>query len=307
MKKGFTFIEMIFVIVIMGILAKFGAEIFRNVYLNYNQSLVNNKLQTDTTVAIQQITNRLQYRIKDSVIARDSSGFKALSDMNSTDTYNILEWVGYDIDGWLGDGGSTNPTWSGFIDVDDASAIASANTAGTAYLKSTGTDTTRIQAVINNLSGTTGTNGINNSAIFFTGANSDINTDYGWDTTATPTDQNDTAAHRIKSVAAQIERLATNMSGINKFRGTDIYEQYKLSWTAYALELNTTSGDLTLHYNYQPWSGDAYTDGNSSLIMKHVSTFKFQGAGDIIKLQLCVSDNNMTGDQYSLCKEKAIF
>jgi prepilin-type N-terminal cleavage/methylation domain-containing protein len=297
MKKAFTFIEMIFVIVIMGILAKFGSEIFRNVYMNYTMSVTNNKLQTDTEDTIQQIANRLQYRIKDSVIARDATTFNPISDLNGSKTYTVLEWVGYDIDGWLGDGTGTTPTWSGFIDVDDF-VNANVNTlVSPASDFSTGG---RVDTVIQALSTST----IEDAAIFFTGANTDARTDYGWDT-AYAYDQSDTAAHRITSAVAN--RIAPTAG--DDFSGVDVYEQYKLAWTAYALELSA-DGNLTLYYDYQPWRGESYSNASPALLMQNVETFKFQAVGDIIKLQVCVSDEDITGEGdggYSICKEKAVF
>ena len=292
MKRGFTFIEMIFVIVVMGILASFGAEIFRNVYLNYMLSSTNNRLQEDTENAIQQIANRLQYRIKNSVIASNAAGgFVALP---SATNQTVLEWVGYDIDGWLGDA-ATSPTWSGFIDV-DINAIPNVN-----VLASPASDFQaggRIDTVIQNLSSSS----IANAAIFFTGANSNIATQYGWGVVA-QNEQSTTAAHRIGNAAA-VNQI---VPGVDDFSGVDVYEQYQLSWTAYALVLSA-NGDLNLYYDYQPWEGETYANVAPRLLMQNVDTFKFQGVGDMIKLQVCVNDNNILGDGgYSLCKEKAIF
>lgn len=301
MRKAFTFIEMIFVIVILGILAKFGSEIFRNVYLNYNLSVTNNKLQTDTEAAIEQIANRLQYRVKNSVIAKDSATnlFHGISAPPTVaGNYTVLEWVGYDIDGWLGDDTATTPTWSGFIDVDDF-ANANANT-----LVSPASDFTaggRIDNIIDGLSD--GNSSVTDAAIFFTGTNTDIQFDYGWNGAA-QNEQNNTASHLV-GAAGVVDRI---VPGVDDFSGVDVYEQYKLSWTAYALELNGNT--LRLYYNYQPWQGERYNDANikSAILMENVETFKFQGIGDIIKVQICVNDNNITGDGgYAICKEQAIF
>ena len=95
-SKAFTMLELVFVIVIMGILAKFGAELFRNIYETYISSSIQNRMQADTELALQQISNRLQYRIKDSVIARtDAATFQGLP--SATGNEVILEWIGYDI------------------------------------------------------------------------------------------------------------------------------------------------------------------------------------------------------------------
>lgn len=70
----------------------------------------------------------------------------------------------------------------------------------------------------------------------------------------------------------------------------------------------TNDGNLTLYYNYRPWEGQKYTDGNSSLIMQNVDTFQYRAVGDLIKVQLCVKDGNISSDGgYSVCKEKTIF
>ncbi len=307
MKKGFTFIEMLFVIVILGILAKFGSEIFRNVYQNYNQSTANNELQINTELVIQQIANRLQYRIKDSMIARvPGVGFDSVT--SAAPNATVFEWIGYDIDGWLGNdrGGAetySKPTWTGFIDLD---AVDTAN-ADEDTLFSPETDTGEVNTVIASLSPSGA--GVVNAAIFFTGENSDVQTDYGWQGAALTT-QNNVAAHRI-TTGANVQQL-DDATGAD-FNATDIYEQYKLAWTAYALSIENcdASGEiceLVLYYDYQPWQGETYNgNGTQALLMQNVTTAKLQAIGDMLNLQVCVSENNITGSEYSICKEKVIF
>jgi type II secretory pathway pseudopilin PulG len=300
-------LELIFVIVIMGILAKFGAEIFRNVYDTFTRTTVNNRLQTETELTLKQLSNRLHYRIKNSVIGRvNATTWSGISSVNTNAT--VLEWIGYDIDGWLGNthGGTLNynrPTWTGLIDVD---ALDTAN-ADNNTLFSPGSDTGQINTVINAVSG--GGTGITNSAIFFTGANADVQEHFGWDSAAI-VEQNGTAAHRI-TTGVNVQQFD---AAVDNFIGVDIYEQYKLSWTAYAVSIEDFDGDgaaeeLVLYYDYQPWEGEAYTTGTSVLLLENVDTFKFQGVGDLIKLQICVNDGNILNEAggYSLCKEKAIF
>jgi len=54
------------------------------------------------------------------------------------------------------------------------------------------------------------------------------------------------------------------------------------------------SGDdfnLTLYYNYQPWENETYHDGKSTLLIEHVSTFRFTQIGETIRLKLCIHDD----------------
>lgn len=77
---------------------------------------------------------------------------------------------------------------------------------------------------------------------------------------------------------------------------------------------NSGNGTLTLYYDYQPWLGDTYLlrhDGTvpeSAILMQDVDTFQFRAVGDLIKVQLCVRDSNISRDGgYSICKEKTVF
>ena len=304
-SNAFTMLELIFVIVVMGIIGVVGANIFRTTYDNYISTSVNNRLHAETELALQQISNRLQYRIKDSVIARvNNLTFDGLSSAVSTTTYNTIEWIGYDIDGWQGEWNATagfnRPTWSGFIDVDDF--IPAANYNGP--LSSPGTNTGRVDAIIQELGSST----INNAAIFFIGANSNVQTDYGWEGTAQD-EQNNTAAHRI-TTGANIDDLNAS---VDNFSNVDVYEQYRLAWTAYALNVEDSDGDgdndLVLYYDYQPWEGDTFDNqGTGDLLLKNVDTVQVQAIGDVIKVQICAHDENTFGSgRYALCKEKVIF
>lgn len=226
-RKAFTMIELIFVIVVIGIIAKFGVEFLIQAYNGYTFSVVQNKLQTQTETALEQITNRLQYRIKPSIIVRDNdnfANFRSLANATNNGKETILEWVGYDIDGLRGDwNGTMNiPTWSGFIDLKGSTPP---NT-----ILSPMTRDANVTAMINALSGSA-TIGIAQSAIFFIGGNSDVN-GFGWDGN-TIVDQSKTM-HRINAAGSNIT------PAVSSFSGVDIYEYYQLAWTAYALVWNGT-------------------------------------------------------------------
>ncbi|MDD2358478.1 MAG: prepilin-type N-terminal cleavage/methylation domain-containing protein [Thiovulaceae bacterium] len=229
-RKAFTMIELIFVIVVIGIIAKFGVEFLIQAYNGYIFSAVQNKLQTQTETALEQIANRLQYRIKSSIIVRDdnnnnfANNFRSLANANNLGHETILEWVGYDIDGLRGNWNGTMyvPTWSGFIDL--------AGSTPPDTILSPMTQDTNITTMINALSGNP-LIGVAQSAIFFIGGNSDIN-GFGWDGNAI-TDQSK-IIHPIHAAGSNIT------PAVGSFSGVDIYEYYQLAWTAYALVWNGT-------------------------------------------------------------------
>ena len=290
LRNAFSMIELIFVIVIMGIIAKFGTEFLAESYKSFIFSKVNNTLQANSATSVEFIASRLQHRIKDSIISRkDATTFETLA--QTKDGYNILEWVANDIDGFRG---LSNPYWSAIIDVNHPNASAT-------RLISPQTDTSKSDKLISILSD--GDSSLNQSALYFIGSNNDINA-YGWDGNAL-TDQTG-VLHPIKS-STELNEFIPREGGTqntNSFSGTDIYEYYKLVWTANALIVDNDK-NLFYYYDYQPWNGERYTDGKKSLVMRNVSTFRAMAIGSIIKIQICVKSDLV--EEYSLCKEKTIF
>ena len=295
-RTAFSMIELVFVIVILAIIGKFGVSFLFQAYNSFIGSKVNNELQAESESAIEFSASRLQYRIKDSVVIRrdlNDSNVTAIADANDSN-YTALEWVGTDIDGFRGD---KLPNWSGIIDLDS-------NDTNSSSLYSPETNTTKendfIQALSNN------TTDINHSAIYFLGSDSDIHTGYGWENNITDQNQTMHPINSDKNISIFVP-ASTTTGGFH-----DVGEQYKLAWSAYALSLEdyntaTKMGNLYFYYNFQPWNGDKLTDANisKSLLMKNVRTFQFAAVGSLLKLQICVK--SMLKENYSLCKEKTIF
>ena len=275
MRKAFTLLELIFVIIIFGILSSFGAELLYKVYENYVYSNTFNRLENQSEAAVKEIANRLQYRIKDSTIARDTIGGATFEPIGSnTGNETVLEWIGVDIDGLRGTA-STQPDWSGFIDLSNSSATTLSSPGTKADASST-------------------------DAIFFVGSDVDLTgNSFGWSGTA-PTGQTGDI-HPVSSRTANTLTM-TSLSGI------DVYEYYQLSKSAYAVSLEGNT--LFLYSDYQPWETTVNTAalGTKSIIMEDVKSFKFTSLGDILVIQVCVSDGNVTGvGEYAVCKEKAVF
>jgi len=301
-RYAFTMIELIFVIVVMGIIGKFGVEFLAQAYRSFIFANVNHTLQSSSATTVEFIASRLQYRIKDSVIVRTDAellttppGFTALSSAVPGTSYTVLEWVASDIDGFRG---YSTPYWSGIIDLD-----ASSNT----ILESPATDTGLVTSLIDMLSYTHSS--IGDAALYFIGSNNDIN-GYGWDGVAI-TEQNTSVMHPIQAGTGAVTQFAPS---VDNFSQVTVYEYYKLAWTANAIAIEnydstTKMGDLVFYYNYQPWKGEKFYDSGKNIqsftLMENVSTFRAIAVGDIIKIQVCTKSNLV--EEYSICKEKTIF
>ena len=295
MKKAFTMLELVFVIVIMGIVASIGAEIIAKLYENYLRTRSINKLQFQTELVLNKIAKRLTHRIKDSVIGQiNTNKYVPLSDANSS--YPILSWIGKSYESSLGDENTTG--WSGFVDLYSSKTNAT-------QIKTSGSHLGYARDIINALSyGNIDINQTmphtNNAVLIFKGKDDYNVSKYGWNGSGT----NDA------NYTYNIEVNSTDILKLNKPVAT-AYEQYNLAWTAYAVVPEGTNPDdfnLTLYYNFQPWDGDDYnsSDTKHSVLMEHVSSFKFIQYGETIRLKLCIRDDK-TGGDYGFCKEKVVF
>lgn len=289
MKRGaFTLIELIFVIVLIGLLSKYGIDLLFQSYKSYIYTKTNNALQSKTEMAVDTIASRLMYRIKESTIARSASTYEPIASSTLDENATVLEWIGYDVDGQRGDGTTTNPLWSGIIDIDNSGASA---------LHSPQTDLDKLKTHIEAI--TDGNLSLDNSAIFFIGSNIDVQAGFGWGGTALA-NQNG-SIHPIKK-GADNQKFESSLTGVN-FSGVDVYEYYQLAYSAYAIAHKDEN--LYLYHNYRPWLGQSYTSGSKTLLMSGVNTFRFIGVGDIIKIQVCAKTKLI--EEYSLCKEKTVF
>ena len=291
-KQAFTMIELVMVIVVLGIVASIGSEIILSLYNNYLRSRAIHQLESQTEIVLEQIAKRLQYRIKDSTIARKEDGsFIALAGSDST--YSIIEWIGYSNESLL----STPPGWSGLIDLDHTSTDKAARTLKTPDSNlSFASDT--MSALTNGAVDLTA--GKEAALIFETTYNA---TDFGWG-----------QANNIDGAATvKVTRNTDNILTIDAADiPDDIYEHYVLAHSAYAIvpsSFNSTDFNLTLYYNYQPWLNEYYTAGSPATLAEHVSLFQFKQDDTVIRLKLCLHDNNQTGtgDRIAICKEKVVY
>lgn len=303
MRKAFTMLELVMVMVIMGIVASIGAEIIALMYTNYLRSRTINMLESKTEITLEQIAKRLQYRIKESVITREkgSGNFMAVSSYVGVGDYNILEWIGYSNESLLG---TPRPGWSGFIDLDNNDT--NSTTIPRPTLKTSESNLTDASATMSALTeGKIDLTATKEAALIFKGSAYNIG-DFGW---GNPTNSDGIATLKVR-VGGAIDIF--EISNDANPTPTEISEQYYLSHTAYAIvpgDVNSTDFNLTLHYNYQPWHDNEYIDGNASVLAEHVSLFRFKQDESILRLKLCLHDANLTGtgDRIVVCKEKVVY
>lgn len=311
-KKGFTLLEVVFVIVILGIVSSIGATILAQLYENYIVQRAMHRVSLKTELAINQIVNRLTYRIDSSVIARNPTDdtFLDVHDTlyGATNKKNIiLEWIGYDNDSFTA---QTPPLWSGYCDTNRTAQP------GSTTIVTPGSTLTQLNTVVNNLSPTANPQ---IALLFslegqpFSNTVLDPNAHcYGFDN-----DGNTTCIHRV-NIATDTTMTTDNFIAGNQTRVSD---HYKLAWSAYAIvpvdrngnliqaDSQTTDFDLSLRYGYQPWNGGTYKTANSSILIRNVTAFKFSEQGGTLRLKLCATEK--VGDQnssvnVSICKEKVV-
>ena len=308
-RRSFTLLEMVVVILLLGIVAKFGVELLAEAYRGYIYGSIASRLSSSSSSAVEFVAKRLRYRIRSSVIVRKGSNptiFHSLEgfDPPNPQAYTILEWVGYDIDGLRGDANAT-PLWRGVID-------KNASMSDGAHLISPKSDLDAEDVLIGYLSDR-GTS-IDDAALYLFSAASNTQSGYGYG--GAISEQNlSYAMHPIVKSDAESFGFsvgsASELFGDLNQSGANWDARYYLAWSAYAVSLE--DGVLRFYYDYRPWKGERYLDGNSSIIMEHVDTFKMIQKEGVIKIQICVNAESLSGSgamnmqEYSLCKEKSIY
>ena len=302
-RKAFSLIEMVMVIVVLGIVAMIGTNILAHMYEGYIRTKITNSLQAKTTHVLDLISKRLSYRIKDSLVTSKNGNiatYLKLSDPTITTDHNILEWIGYDNEGFIGEwaGGSSFRGWNGFVDLDNAgTGIGTILTSGS-RLDLTKDTISALSYKETNLSTMT----VGSSAAIIFQCNSNMEPiSYGylggthsnvWRTNILANDQLNV---QNPDTVAPIE--------------TNYCERYSLAWSAYAIAPEGTDPNdfnLTLKYNYQPWENERYNTSStkSAVLSEHVTTFRFIQLGHTLRVKLCIKDPQL---DFAFCKEKAIF
>lgn len=304
MKKAFSMVELVFVIVVLGIVASIGASIIAKAYETYIIQKATYNASMKTELAALQIAQRLSYSIPWSIIVKqdDNVTYKRLSKLKAGDAgedYITLEWIGIDNDSFSA---TTPPSWSGYCDID---------TSSTTQCETQGSELSTADTVIQNLSkNEVNFGGGNSPAVFFKINRYDSNTSYAPECVGLV---NNNISCTIP--AGKTGDTTLTFGAGNKYRA----EHYALSWSAYAIvpgaekDINDDGNlddvrDLTLYYNYQPWHREKYTDNGtpSSLLINNVSVFKMNAFANTVRFKLCIKQFVGEDLPITICKEKAV-
>ena len=314
MKKAFTLLELMVVIVIIGLLSHMGIQMTLNIYRSYLQSRAINTLETQTELVLEQISKRLAIRVRGSTIGKqpggpngDDGAFVSTSAVGLNNTFSILEWVTYSYESFQ-DGG-----WSGFADLSRPNtAIASIDENVRSGTVSTPGSRLSISAAAPNFSADQNIRDLTSNAASIANGNIGIVFKNMSLNSATSFGYNRTNANSIGTIVANGQN---NILSIVNYRDALISEQYYLLHTAYAVVpgIASANGDfsLFLHYNFRPWAGQEYNNGNSDLLATNVTRFNFTEANGIIVLKLCIRDGRRSlepaEEETTVCKTKAIY
>lgn len=310
MKKAFTLIELIFVIVLLSIISMFGADLYVKIYNSYTNNRATSDLEGETERTLNIITSLLRDRVKQTVIGRETDNgehpdgdFVYLREVQ--EKHDVLEWIGKSTETQYI--GSTNKGvlgWSGFaIDSSTPTPVPP----GDFVIKSPGSSLENADDILTSLNAGTKSFGI----IF----NDDIiiNTDsFGYDHT-TYNHTNIGTVSIIDNDTMQISGLASR----NKNR-------YFLVHTAYAIVpvldnnaadvsvggIKSNTYNLLLYYDFQPWEKEKYENGKSVVLAKNVTMFRFTFDNNSVAVKLCMRDNNRNFDaeklDFIVCKSQVV-
>jgi len=326
MKRAFTLLELVVVIVVLGIIAMMSFNAIMNIYSNYFQTRTVNELETQTEIALEQISKRLEHRIKPSVIARKTDGaFLALNDsgVNLNAEYEILEFIPYayeifnDVisldanDNVIEQGGKAG-RYSGYADLAKSSPATGLISPGSNF-------TTGVVETIKDLTCKDDTrnskcvdfeNKDGGVVAIFSDVYYNVQSSFGYSNGTVPVSL-DIAKVGVKGGQSG---LNGNTLEISCFANKQISEQYHLAYTANAIvpeqsadPKDTANGvfDLNLYYDYRPWMGEKYKqNGEKATLAKNVTRFVFTEKNGVIVLKLCMRAKN---SEITICKSKAVY
>ena len=283
-KRGFTLIEAIYVIVILSFILIGGFQIIGKLYERNYIVKTTTKLEFDTQTLLDQISGMLYYRVPLSVIGynQKTNDFEYIGEIIENEDYPILEWIGYLNDAMV------EMNLSGFVDLYESKKPT---------IKAIDFNSAFINTILKNKF-KSDENLTILSAIIFVGsfdrgeesALIDYNNSFGWH------GNNAKLVYKIDEYTQNNNdcNLTLKESNGSEIKGATIYEKFYLVDSAYAIalkkDLNLSKwncdisfdkfgdNDLLLFYNYRPWKGESFCadggNGSVTLLASNITSFK---------------------------------
>ena len=297
-KKAFTMLEMIFVVVISGVLAMGGFKAMQALYIRSTKANAITDMTLRSQIVLDQVGVMLYNRIPNSVIGSNPN---CQSIKEVTQDHHVLEWLGTMNDELIA------RKYDGFIDIQ--SSDKATNTLIAPNIDKTLDDSN---------------NDIN---LIFAGAFDD-------GVLSTKVCEGAFGFHNTQSeLAYDIKIDDDNKIKLDDADGVKpkyIYEKYYLTDTAYAITMGEHVSDITncpsvssesdfhdfnntlfLFYNYQPYKGETYCgdggDGDVSILAEDISGFSAIYENDVIRLQLDMERKIKGSTPVHISKQKVVF
>lgn len=298
-RKAFSMIELLFVIVIMGIVGGVALEAVREYYNGIYRTGVYSKRVAEADHILEQISKYFENGVSDSIIRlneNEATGcYGAPATGNDAKDYTIA-FVAVDSDGLRG---YWNPTHSQLLP------------AWTSDVLSNGTTLTSLDA---NYTAINTGNSLFTAAIFRSeglGEGASICTRFGWNTGG----NTNNVYRTINGVTDTVLTLNNPLS----LTGGQVNRAYVLR-TAYAFRAK--DGNFSMYSNFEPWNNERYTTSSTphlladkvthfTILYDNSNTLMNSSVGNVYTLKICMqgidenlSDSSLSKDQ--ICRERMV-
>lgn len=303
MKKAFTLIELVIAITITAILASIGTEIISTVYQNYIQTRSITKLEAQTELAITQISKRLQYRIKQTLVGyeKNKNEYKDITDCK--EDCGIAWYMQSYESRRLGEVNKIG--WSGVIN--KATIVGNEINLSLGYDDDNVQNLEKVKDIIKNITSNE-VSKENPIALIFKQSEDKASENYYNGNT-----------NKVYKAYFSGNNIIIDIDKKNKNKGDKLEDLYYLSHTINRIYID---GDKNLKLDVIPAASPSTkaNKNNSYIIAKNVTTLRFTnfasennfvGSNGLI-LKICIKDPNLKvgkkeNDQHlEVCKVKAI-
>lgn len=316
MKKGFTLLEMIVSIVILGVLSAGTFVSLQHLYLRSAKSKAISELSLESQVIADQISALMFDRIPISVIGYNPANNTFESIYTVDANFTVLEWIG------IASESMKQGSYSGFVDMNASNGIQQRISTLTALNQEHISDTLSakfggVHSIASDSVRLVFAGSFDDGTVYYS---NEFNTTFGW---------HGNAATKIWQIASM--NNDGNITLTNK--SDEIYEKYYLVDSAYAvargsevnlltctnddLNITTSANTLFLFHNFRPWRGETFCgdtgtsgtkSGNVTVLSSNVLGFEAGVMNGSIYFNITMnkvirgSDNNVT-----ISKQKAVY